>query len=97
MFVFPCGTCSPLGGRWVLRNEPRADTSDMRHDSQIVAGADDPPPVVMMERRCTPDRRTRWRGGRRDRDWLNRPLDAWSHWTLRNRLGLVWRLRRGAY
>jgi hypothetical protein len=31
------------------------------------------PSVVEMERRTNPDRRTLWRGGRRDRDWKDRP------------------------
>ena len=77
-------------------DEPRADTSTMRHNRPVVAVSDEPPPIVMMERRRTPDRRTRWRGGRRDRDWLNRPPHALSHLTLRSRLQFVWRLRRGA-
>ena len=34
------------------------------------------PAVVTVERRCTPERRTMWRGGRRDADWLNRPPGA---------------------
>ena len=68
----------------------------MRHNSPVIAVADEPPPVVMIERRRTPDRRPEWRGGRRDRDWLTRPLHAWSRPTLRTRLGLMWRLRRGA-
>ena len=29
-----------------------------------------------MDRRKNPDRRTTWRGGRRDSDWTNRPPDA---------------------
>jgi hypothetical protein len=35
---------------------------------------DMPPPLFALDRRCTPDRRTVWRGGRRDSDWRNRPL-----------------------
>jgi hypothetical protein len=31
---------------------------------------------LFVERRRTPDRRTTWRGGRRDSDWINRPPDA---------------------
>ena len=31
---------------------------------------------LLVERRRTPDRRTVWRGGRRDSDWINRPPDA---------------------
>ena len=34
----------------------------------------DVPPFVLADRRRTPDRRTVWRGGRRDSDWtINRP------------------------
>ena len=67
----------------------------MRHNGPVIAVADEPPPIVMVERRRTPNRRTRWRGGRRDRDWLTRPLHAWSRSTLSSRLGFVWRFRRG--
>jgi hypothetical protein len=35
---------------------------------------DVPPPVPVYDRRRTPDRRKVWRGGRRDSDWLNRPI-----------------------
>jgi len=38
----------------------------------------DLPPVVIVERRLTPDRRMTWRGGRRNTDWTNRPLGAWA-------------------
>jgi hypothetical protein len=38
---------------------------------------DVPAAPVLMDRRKTPDRRIEWRGGRRDSDWVNRPLDAW--------------------
>jgi hypothetical protein len=31
---------------------------------------------LVAERRDTSDRRTEWRGGRRDADWLYRPPDA---------------------
>jgi len=37
---------------------------------------DVPPPAPALDRRRTPDRRTVWRGGRRDSDWQNRPLGA---------------------
>jgi len=33
----------------------------------------DLPPVVLVDRRRMPERRTTWRGGRRDSDWINRP------------------------
>ena len=50
-------------------------------------------PVVLFERRLRPDRRDSWRGGRRDSDWLNRPIGGlerlersqrtqlWRRWT----------------
>jgi hypothetical protein len=37
----------------------------------------DVPPVVAVERRHQRDRRTFWRGGRRNTDWTLRPLGAW--------------------
>ena len=37
----------------------------------------DVPPVVLVERRRTPNRRALWRGGRRNSDWVNRPAGAW--------------------
>jgi len=42
----------------------------------IIDPGDVPPPVPTLDRRRTPDRRTVWRGGRRDSDWQNRPLGA---------------------
>jgi hypothetical protein len=33
---------------------------------------------LIVDRRCNPDRRTVWRGGRRDSDWTNRPPGAWE-------------------
>jgi len=46
----------------------------MRH---IVADIPDVPVAPpLLDRRRTPDRRTVWRGGRRDSDWMNRPPDA---------------------
>ena len=33
-------------------------------------------PWFAIDRRRTPDRRDRWRGGRRDTDWTNRPTGA---------------------
>ena len=41
------------------------------HDS-----IDVPPPAPAYDRRKTPDRRTIWRGGRRDSDWHDRPDGA---------------------
>lgn len=44
----------------------------MKH---IVSDATDvPPPPLVYDRRRTPERRTIWRGGRRDSDWVNRPI-----------------------
>jgi hypothetical protein len=37
----------------------------------------DVPAVVLVERRHRPNRRSWWRGGRRNTDWTNRPVDAW--------------------
>ncbi len=47
----------------------------MKH---IVSSVDDVPPPFppALDRRRTPDRRAVWRGGRRDSDWVNRPLGA---------------------
>jgi hypothetical protein len=46
----------------------------MRH---IVLETDDVPlPPPLYDRRKTPDRRRVWRGGRRDSDWVNRPIGA---------------------
>jgi len=46
----------------------------MRH---IILDTNDvPPPAPLYDRRRTPDRRRVWRGGRRDSDWVNRPLDG---------------------
>jgi hypothetical protein len=36
----------------------------------------DLPPEVLLDRRCRPERRSVWRGGRRDSDWINRPPGA---------------------
>lgn len=39
----------------------------------------DLPPVVEIERRRRRDRRSIWRGGRRNTDWFNRPIGAWRN------------------
>jgi len=39
----------------------------------------DIPVVILVERRHRPSRRGAWRGGRRNEDWTNRPIDAWRH------------------
>jgi hypothetical protein len=53
------------------------EKQDVRH---IISQDDDVPEAPpRVERRRNPDRRTVWRGGRRDTDWLKRPsghLDA---------------------
>ena len=46
---------------------------------QEIIALTDLPPVVPIERRHIPDRRAAWRGGRRNTDWVNRPLGAWKH------------------
>jgi hypothetical protein len=45
---------------------------------QEIIALTDLPPVVLIERRRIPDRRAVWRGGRRNTDWVNRPLGAWK-------------------
>jgi len=50
----------------------------MKHKTLPADVAGEPPVVVLMERRVNPDRRALWRGGRRDRDWQDRPDGAWS-------------------
>jgi hypothetical protein len=48
----------------------------MRH---IILDTNDvPPPMPLYDRRRTPDRRRVWRGGRRDSDWLHRPLNGFA-------------------
>ncbi len=37
------------------------------------------PCVKAADLRRTADRRTDWRGGRRDTDWSNRPISQWRH------------------
>ena len=46
---------------------------DARGDIAVV------PPVVLYDRRRSPDRRSTWRGGRRDSDWIHRPPGALRH------------------
>jgi len=50
----------------------------------------DLPPVILFDRRRHPDRRTEWRGGRRDADWLNRPSDGLAR-LARHRRDAAWR------
>lgn len=55
----------------------------MRH---VIADVTDvPPPQPLLDRRKTPDRRTVWRGGRRDSDWINRPPDALAKLAVRQK------------
>ena len=51
----------------------RTDKSGMAHKTLASELDGEPPAVVTMERRRTPERRAGWRGGRRDSDWKNRP------------------------
>jgi hypothetical protein len=44
--------------------------------THLIADCSDIPTVPCTERRRTPDRRTHWRGGRRNSDWLQRPAGA---------------------
>jgi hypothetical protein len=39
----------------------------------------DLPTVMVVDRRHLPDRRGWWRGGRRNTDWMSRPIGAWRH------------------
>jgi hypothetical protein len=63
----------------------------MKHKTLSADG--DPPVVVVMERRTNPDRRTLWRGGRRDKDWKDRPDGAWARVAGRTATLLEWRYR----
>lgn len=45
----------------------------------------DIPQAVLCERRRFPDRRTVWRGGRRDTDWIDRPSGAWGRFEAEQR------------
>jgi hypothetical protein len=44
-----------------------------------VFDATDVPPLVVVERRHLRDRRSFWRGGRRNTDWMSRPIGAWRN------------------
>jgi hypothetical protein len=54
----------------------------------------DPIPVFVAERRVTPDRRTVWRGGRRDSDWINRPPNTLARVEHMHLSALLGRLKR---
>jgi len=47
-------------------------------------------PGVLVDRRLSPDRRTTWRGGRRDSDWVNRPPGSLARMQRSERAG-AWR------
>ncbi len=53
-----------------------ADNSSMKSRLDVCEAELEELPVVLFERRRRPDRRSSWRGGRRDSDWLNRPPDS---------------------
>ena len=55
---------------------------------QEIFDATDVPPVIAVERRQLRDRRSFWRGGRRNMDWMSRPIGAWR--SLEQRLS-PWR------
>jgi hypothetical protein len=60
----------------------------MKHIVSDVVDVPLAPPLV--DRRKTPDRRTVWRGGRRDSDWTNRPPGAWTEIkAAENRMGAL--------
>jgi hypothetical protein len=44
-------------------------------------------PVIVKDRRCQPDRRIAWRGGRRDTDWISRPPDSLEQFAARRAPG----------
>jgi hypothetical protein len=52
---------------------------DAHSDTNVV------PPVVLYDRRKSPDRRRTWRGGRRDSDWIHRPPGALRRFELLQR------------
>ena len=53
------------------------ERTDRRSMQEQATEAPDIPQVVLVERRHRPNRRDAWRGGRRNVDWTNRPIDAW--------------------
>ena len=66
----------------------RADRTGMRH---IIHDSNDVPPPPVRDRRRSPDRRKFWRGGRRDSDWVNRPVDGLAHMERRQATLTGWR------
>jgi len=61
------------------------------HADRAPLVVDDVPPLLLVERRQTPDRRETWRGGRRDSDWISRPPGALTEWQLRTPTPARWR------
>jgi hypothetical protein len=60
----------------------------MAHKTLASELVGEPPAVITMERRRTPERRIGWRGGRRDSDWRNRPHGVLARVTPK---GFDWR------
>jgi len=58
---------------------------------KTVWGTSDLPPFVPHDRRMTSDRRVEWRGGRRDKDWLCRPLGKLATFEKSHRDPAIWR------
>jgi len=56
-----------------------------------VWGSSDLPPFVPHDRRITSNRRVEWRGGRRDGDWLCRPLGKLATFEKTQRRPAIWR------
>jgi hypothetical protein len=59
----------------------------MRHIIAEVSDVPDATPAA--DRRRTPDRRTAWRGGRRDSDWINRPPGALARLEGSRKVGVL--------
>ena len=80
----PCNRAARRGSKTRYRTPglmaaaAAADTECMR---RLSADFSDIPPAVSRERRRQPDRRVAWRGGRRDDDWVKRPLGALTRFT----------------
>jgi hypothetical protein len=53
--------------------------------------AQDTSPDVKADRRTCPDRRAAWRGGRRQADWVNRPIGALLQFSPLPRRMTLWR------
>ena len=62
----------------------------MTHITHSFDSECDAPLIVSVERRRQPDRRTVWRGGRRDTDWINRPPGAWERAAADSTGGNIW-------